>query len=92
MSMLVMAAEADLLAPPAPMRAWAAHPQNREWATVLDSAHAIAWAPRRFQPERSGGSCRCFRRRPLAARRRNKERERCVGPDRAMSAGSGVKL
>jgi pimeloyl-ACP methyl ester carboxylesterase len=40
---LVMAADADLLAPPALMRAWAAHLKNYEWATVPDSGHAIAW-------------------------------------------------
>jgi pimeloyl-ACP methyl ester carboxylesterase len=40
---LVMAAEADLLAPPALMRTWAAHLQNYEWTTVPDSGHAIAW-------------------------------------------------
>jgi pimeloyl-ACP methyl ester carboxylesterase len=40
---LVMAADADLLAPPALMRTWAAHLKNYEWATVPDSGHAIAW-------------------------------------------------
>jgi len=40
---LVMAADADLLAPPALMRAWAAHLRSYEWATVPDSGHAIAW-------------------------------------------------
>jgi pimeloyl-ACP methyl ester carboxylesterase len=25
------------------MRAWAAHLENHEWATVPDSGHAIAW-------------------------------------------------
>ena len=43
MPILVMAAEADLLAPPALMRAWAAHLKNYEWTTVPDSGHAIAW-------------------------------------------------
>ena len=43
MPVLVMAADADLLAPPALMRAWAAHLKNYEWATVPDSGHAIAW-------------------------------------------------
>jgi pimeloyl-ACP methyl ester carboxylesterase len=43
MPVLVMAADADLLAPPALMRAWAAHLQNHEWAMVPDSGHAIAW-------------------------------------------------
>ena len=40
---LVIAAEADLLAPPALMRIWAAHMKNHEWATVPDSGHSIAW-------------------------------------------------
>jgi pimeloyl-ACP methyl ester carboxylesterase len=43
MPILVMAADADLLAPPALMRTWAAHLKNYEWATVPDSGHAIAW-------------------------------------------------
>jgi pimeloyl-ACP methyl ester carboxylesterase len=43
MPVLVMAADADLLAPPALMRAWAAHLKNYEWAAVPDSGHAIAW-------------------------------------------------
>jgi pimeloyl-ACP methyl ester carboxylesterase len=43
MPIQVMAAEADLLAPPALMRAWAAHLKNFEWTTVPDSGHAIAW-------------------------------------------------
>jgi pimeloyl-ACP methyl ester carboxylesterase len=40
---LVMAADADLLAPPALMRIWASHLKNHEWAVVSDSGHAIAW-------------------------------------------------
>jgi pimeloyl-ACP methyl ester carboxylesterase len=40
---LVMAADADLLAPPALMRAWASHLKSYEWAAVPDSGHAIAW-------------------------------------------------
>jgi len=40
---LVMAADADLLAPPALMRIWAAHLKNHEWTVVADSGHAIAW-------------------------------------------------
>ena len=44
---LVMAADADLLAPPAMMRIWAAHVKNHEWAVVPDTGHAIAWE----QPE-----------------------------------------
>jgi pimeloyl-ACP methyl ester carboxylesterase len=43
MPILVIAADADLLAPPALMRTWAAHLKNYEWATVPDSGHAIAW-------------------------------------------------
>jgi pimeloyl-ACP methyl ester carboxylesterase len=43
MPVLVMAADADLLAPPALMRAWAAHVKNYEWAVVPDSGHSIAW-------------------------------------------------
>jgi pimeloyl-ACP methyl ester carboxylesterase len=43
MPILVMAADADLLAPPALMRAWAAHLKNYDWTTVPDSGHAIAW-------------------------------------------------
>jgi pimeloyl-ACP methyl ester carboxylesterase len=44
---LIIAADADLLAPPAMMRIWAAHVKNHEWAIVPDSGHAIAWE----QPE-----------------------------------------
>lgn len=40
---LVMAADADLLAPPAMMRIWAGHVKNHEWTIVPDSGHAIAW-------------------------------------------------
>jgi pimeloyl-ACP methyl ester carboxylesterase len=43
MPVLVIAADADLLAPPALMRAWAAHLKGHEWAVVPDSGHAIAW-------------------------------------------------
>jgi pimeloyl-ACP methyl ester carboxylesterase len=43
MPVLVMAADADLLAPPALVRAWAAHLKSYEWVTVADSGHAIAW-------------------------------------------------
>jgi pimeloyl-ACP methyl ester carboxylesterase len=43
MPVLVMAADADLLAPPSLMRTWAAHLRSFEWATVPDSGHAIAW-------------------------------------------------
>jgi len=44
---LIMAADADLLAPPALMQIWAAHMKTHEWAIVPDSGHAIAWE----QPE-----------------------------------------
>ncbi len=40
---LVIAADADLLAPPALMRTWAARLKSHEWATVPDSGHAISW-------------------------------------------------
>src|SRR5580698_10534953 len=34
---LVIAADADLLAPPALMRIWAAHPRHHEWAVIHDA-------------------------------------------------------
>jgi len=40
---LVIAADADLLAPPALMRIWAAHLKDHEWAVVSDAGHAIEW-------------------------------------------------
>lgn len=40
---LVIAADADLLAPPALMRLWTAHLQNHEWAVIHDAGHAMAW-------------------------------------------------
>jgi pimeloyl-ACP methyl ester carboxylesterase len=40
---LILAADGDLLAPPALMRIWADHVKNHEWAVVTDSGHAIAW-------------------------------------------------
>jgi pimeloyl-ACP methyl ester carboxylesterase len=40
---LVVAADADLLAPPALMRIWAAHLKNHEWAVVSGAGHAIEW-------------------------------------------------
>jgi pimeloyl-ACP methyl ester carboxylesterase len=40
---LVIAADADLLAPPALMHLWAEHVKNHEWAIVPDAGHAIAW-------------------------------------------------
>jgi pimeloyl-ACP methyl ester carboxylesterase len=41
--MLIIAADADLLAPPALMQIWAAHVKHREWATIPDAGHAVAW-------------------------------------------------
>jgi pimeloyl-ACP methyl ester carboxylesterase len=44
MPVLVMAADADLLAPPALMRTWASHLNGGYlWMTVPDSGHSIAW-------------------------------------------------
>ncbi len=40
---LVIAADADLLAPPALMRLWAAHLKHHEWAVMHDAGHAMAW-------------------------------------------------
>ena len=40
---LVIAADADLLAPPALMRLWASHMRNHEWAVIHDAGHAMAW-------------------------------------------------
>jgi pimeloyl-ACP methyl ester carboxylesterase len=40
---LVIAADADLLAPPALMRIWVAHLKNHEWAGIHDAGHAMAW-------------------------------------------------
>jgi pimeloyl-ACP methyl ester carboxylesterase len=40
---LVIAADADLLAPPALMRIWAAQVKNHEWAVMADAGHAMAW-------------------------------------------------
>ena len=47
MPKLILAADADLLAPPSLMRAWAAHLSDYEFATVAESGHSIAWE----QPE-----------------------------------------
>jgi pimeloyl-ACP methyl ester carboxylesterase len=44
---LVIAADADLLAPPALMRLWAPHLKTYEWAVMPDAGHAMAWE----QPE-----------------------------------------
>jgi pimeloyl-ACP methyl ester carboxylesterase len=40
---LIIAAGADLLAPPALMRLWAHALQNHEWAEIHDAGHAMAW-------------------------------------------------
>ncbi|MGH7247637.1 MAG: alpha/beta fold hydrolase, partial [Pseudomonadota bacterium] len=40
---LIIAADADLLAPPALMRIWAAQMQNHEWAVIHGAGHAMAW-------------------------------------------------
>lgn len=40
---LIIAADADLLAPPALMRIWATQIQNHEWAVIHDAGHAMAW-------------------------------------------------
>jgi pimeloyl-ACP methyl ester carboxylesterase len=40
---LVLAGDADLLAPPALMRLWAEHMPNHVWDVVADSGHAISW-------------------------------------------------
>jgi pimeloyl-ACP methyl ester carboxylesterase len=40
---LVIAADADLLAPPALMRIWAAHLRDHEWAVIHGAGHAMAW-------------------------------------------------
>jgi pimeloyl-ACP methyl ester carboxylesterase len=40
---LVIAGDADLLAPPALMRLWARHVKDARWATVPDAGHSIAW-------------------------------------------------
>ena len=40
---LIIAADADLLAPPALMRLWARSMRNYEWAEIHDAGHAMAW-------------------------------------------------
>ena len=44
---LVLAADADLLAPPAIMRMWAGHVKRAEWAAIAEAGHSVAWE----QPE-----------------------------------------
>ena len=46
MPTLVMAADCDLLAPPALMRLWAAHLKDHDWAVIGKSGHSIAWNSR----------------------------------------------
>jgi pimeloyl-ACP methyl ester carboxylesterase len=40
---LVLVADADLYAPQALMRTWAAHIKHHEWTVIDDSGHSIAW-------------------------------------------------
>ena len=40
---LVVAADADLLAPPGLMTLWARHVKGAQWTTVPDAGHSIAW-------------------------------------------------
>jgi pimeloyl-ACP methyl ester carboxylesterase len=40
---LVIAADADLLAPPALMKIWARHVKGAQWTTVADAGHAVTW-------------------------------------------------
>jgi pimeloyl-ACP methyl ester carboxylesterase len=40
---LIIAADADLLSPPALMRIWATQVKNHEWAVVQDAGHAMSW-------------------------------------------------
>jgi pimeloyl-ACP methyl ester carboxylesterase len=40
---LVLAADADLLAPPALMWIWAQHVKGARWGVVPDAGHAVAW-------------------------------------------------
>jgi len=40
---LIIAADADLLSPPALMQIWAAHVKNHDWAVIADAGHAVAW-------------------------------------------------
>lgn len=41
--MLIMAGDADLLAPPGLMRIWAARIKHHEWTQVPEAGHSIAW-------------------------------------------------
>jgi pimeloyl-ACP methyl ester carboxylesterase len=40
---LVVAADADLIAPPGLMKIWARHVKGAQWAAVPDAGHSIAW-------------------------------------------------
>ncbi len=40
---LVVAADADLIAPPGLMKIWARHVKDAQWTTVPDAGHSIAW-------------------------------------------------
>jgi pimeloyl-ACP methyl ester carboxylesterase len=40
---LVVAADADLIAPPGLMKIWARHVKEAQWATIPDAGHSIAW-------------------------------------------------
>lgn len=40
---LVVAADADLIAPPGLMKLWARHVKDAQWTTVPDAGHSIAW-------------------------------------------------
>jgi pimeloyl-ACP methyl ester carboxylesterase len=40
---LVVAADADLIAPPGLMKLWARHVKGAQWTTVPDAGHSIAW-------------------------------------------------
>jgi pimeloyl-ACP methyl ester carboxylesterase len=40
---LIIAADSDLLAPPALMAIWAAQVKTHEWVVVPDAGHAVAW-------------------------------------------------
>ena len=40
---LVVAGDADLIAPPGLMKLWARHVKGAQWTTVPDAGHSIAW-------------------------------------------------
>jgi pimeloyl-ACP methyl ester carboxylesterase len=41
--MLILVADADLYAPQALVRLWAAHVQHHEWVVIDDAGHSVAW-------------------------------------------------